>query len=233
MTKAPTWNVIFYNDKTRLYYEAPFARWTQEVEQQISNNRTKAMAAGKWSKSNEANIAGLRASGYGMQPSKATSDLKNASYFIANDIKVPPVIASMLAKVYGLPPMQNVPLRLNYSTTGGSSVSALDTYYAKACPIPISYFTQPTGYRIAKSQADVMIDDETKQMLNDLASEAPSISNNNSVAPVAAQPQAAPQQRQAAAPSGGTVSIGGYTLDKDKLKNAIQAFKNQQQQQGR
>lgn len=167
----------------------------------------------------------MKASGYGMQPTKNTSDLKSARYFIADQIKVPPVIAGMLAKAYGLPPMQNVPLRFNYSTTSGASVSALDTYYAKACAIPTAYYNQPQGYRIAKSHAEVMIDDETKQMLNDLASEAPSVNNNDSVAPVpAAQPA------QAAAPSaGGTINIGGYSLDKDKVKNAIQAWKNQKQ----
>ncbi len=230
MTKAPDWNVVFYNEKTKLYYEAPFARWSKEVEAQISNARTKAMAAGRWSRATEANIAGLKASGYGMQPSKTTSDLKNAKYFVADQIKVPPVIASMLAKVYGLPPMQNVPLRLNYSTTDGAAVSALDTYYAKACAIPSTYYNQPQGYRVAKSQAEVMIDDETKQMLNDLASEAPAINNNSSVAPVpAAQPRQAQAQPGASA-SGGSINIGGYSLDKDKVKNAIQAWKNQQQQ---
>ena len=122
-------------------------------------------------------VAGLQATQYVMNgggpAGSKRAAIRHADCWISDDIAVPGRISKMLAKAYGLPDTHMFPLKVSYVNNSGSLSSMLDTYYTKACPIPANYFGLPQGYRRGESEADVMIDDETKQILNDLASDQP------------------------------------------------------------
>lgn len=178
VTSAPEWNVALFNDKTRMYYSTSFAKWMQELDRKLAG-RGQDMSLRKWTKGGSHTVAGLQATQYVMeggtaQMAKHAAGIRHADCWISNDIAVPPQISQMLAKVYGLPDTRTFPLKVSAVTTSGALTSMLDTYRTQNCPIPVNYFGLPQGYRRADSEAEVMVDDETRQILNDLASDQPS-----------------------------------------------------------
>lgn len=178
VTSAPEWNVALYNDKTRMYYSTSFAKWMQDLDRKLAG-RGQDMSQRKWTKAGSHNVAGLQATQYVVEggtsqmAAKHSAGIRHADCWISDDIAVPPQISQMLAKVYGLPDTRTFPLKVSTVSTSGTLTNMLDTYRTQVCPIPSHYFGLPQGYRRADSEAEVMVDDETRQILNDLASDQP------------------------------------------------------------
>lgn len=257
VTCAPDWNVALYNDKTRMYYSTTFDKWMADLDRKTAGNG-QDMSDRNWAKTGSTQVAGLVATKYTMNgggpPGGKRATIRHADCWISNDIAVPGRISKMLAKAYGLPDTHMFPLKVSYVNNSGSLSSMLDTYYTKTCPIPANYFGLPQGYRRGESEADVMIDDETKQILNDLASDQPSRStptvsptyqptyqqrptavaptyvppvstgNNPPTATTAATPTASGTATTAAPAS---IDFGnGYSLDREKLRKIKEALLN-------
>jgi len=257
VTSAPDWNVAMYNDKTRMYYSTSFSHWMQELDHKMAG-RGQDMSQRKWTKAGSQQVAGLNATQYVMNGSGGqltkSANIRHADCWISTDIAVPTQISQMLAKVYGLPDTRTFPLKVSYVSSTGTLSPMLDTYRTQACPIPSHYFGLPQGYRRAESEAEVMIDDETKQILNDLASDQPgrqspssqsSYTTQPAYRPVAqqAQPAQVPVQQgnnpvstptTAAAPTvtpvgdpNASINLGGgYSLDREKLQRIKEALLN-------
>lgn len=180
VTHAPDWNVVLFNDKTKVYFETTLDKW----KQQLSNRGLSSPMSGKsWSKGGSAQIAGLKATEYVMRGGATTFQMavrsaqharqvtiQGANYFVSDEITVPPKLADLLSTAYGLPPTQNVPLRLNCVESGRPRV-LLDTYHMELSAIPISYFQCPQGYKPVKSDAEVMMTDDQRQMIEDMTKE--------------------------------------------------------------
>lgn len=256
VTCAPSWNVCFYNDRTHSFYATTFQQWMAELDHKLAG-RGSDMSERKWNKSSDSNIAGVKATEYVMNggyltPSTKKSSIRHANCWISEQITIPPQVSQMLAKVYGLPDTRTFPLKVSYVNTSGALNNMLDTYRAQACPIPTSYFGVPSNYKRCASEAEVMMDDETKQIFNDMMSDGPSSGSgatsrtynsypNNAPTyagnnpPSAANPVGSSSSGAAAAPtpqpgaasaSGETVNIGGLNVDKEKLRKVIEALKN-------
>ncbi len=237
---APDWNVCMYNDKTKTYYSVTYGQWMAEIRKTMGN-RSNELRSGTWRKSAGSSICGLRASTYTMQAAGA-HHLRNATCWVSDDIAVPRQITEMLAQSYGLPDNKAYPLKLNTVTNTGKLVVQLDTYNSQSCAIPSSYFYLPQGYTRVNSKEEVMVDDDTKQILRDLANDGPSPSAASSAPrqqqiyqqPTMSQysqPQAQAQQtqtQQAAAPATpGVIQLpNGQTLDREKMRRIIEAIKS-------
>lgn len=173
-TTGPGWNVTMYNDKTKSFYTTTFAEW----KKQITKNDTRAlqMRSNPWTKGTASSVAGLRATQYVMKvaPGRGAGrprSVSEAQCWVADDITVPDAIASLLSDTYGMPKTKFFPLRLTYKTADGKAGVGLDTYRSQSSNIPDNYYAAPQGYVAVKSQAEVFMDDETKQLFNDMASE--------------------------------------------------------------
>lgn len=257
VTCAPDWNVALYNDKTRMYYSTTFDKWMADLDRKTAGNG-QDMSDRNWAKAGSQKVAGLSATQYTMNgggPRVAKhAAIRHADCWISDDIAVPGRISKMLAKAYGLPDTHMFPLKVSYVNSSGSLSSMLDTYYQKTCPIPANYFGLPMGYKRGESEADVMIDDETKQILNDLASDQPSRSTPASsqsyqptyqqrptatapayVPPVSTgnNPPAGSVAPVAPTAAGSTVAApasidfgNGYSLDREKLRKIKEALLN-------
>lgn len=181
VTRAPNWDVVMFNDRTRVYFATTFDQWKRQIASRFNNERKQAMANCNWARGQAGNIAGLRATQFVMhgtnkglqrianKRSQHLSQVNSADYWVSEDIKVPPRLAELLADIYGLPPSTSVPLRLTYTVEGGGGRRVLDTYRCQSCPIPVTYYNSPTGYAAVKSEVEVMADEETKQMIDDMA----------------------------------------------------------------
>lgn len=178
ITHAPSWDVTMFNDRTKVVFRTTFEQWKQQIAGRLQGSRAQSMANIPWYRGGATNIAGLRATQYKMSGNNASlqrtsrsklSQVRAADYWVSDDIQVPPKIGEMLAQIYGLPPTTNVPLRLSYETQEGANQVALETYRSQQCPIPVTYYAAPQGYKPVKSDVEVMADEETKQMIDDMA----------------------------------------------------------------
>lgn len=174
VTKAPDWNIVLFNDKTRVYFQTTLDKWRQDLQ---SRGMTSPLAGRQWSRAGNANIAGMKATQYVMRGGGAIArgkskkppvNIQAADYYVSEEISVPSKLTDLLTTAYGLPPTANVPLRLNCQESGKPQKTLLDTYRSQQAPIPISYFTCPGGYKAVKSDAEVMMTDEQRQMIEDM-----------------------------------------------------------------
>ncbi len=229
VTMAPSWNVTMFNDKTKSFFTTTFAEWKRQITK--NDQRALEMRSNPWSKGGAGAVAGLKATQYVMrvEPGKGAGKLRSvreAECWVADEITVPDAVASMLSDTYGMPKTKFFPLRLTYKTADGKSGVGLDTYRSQSSAMPPNYFAAPQGYTAVKSQAEVFMDDETKQMFNDMASEmgldAPKQAPR-SAPPVSAAGAGRRQgmsMRQNAAPQGNNES-----KSQDQLSKLLDSFK--------
>lgn len=171
VTQGPGWTVIMYNSKTKQYFQTTLEKWKRQVLS-TGGRRAKEMRKAGWRKSGSGTISGLKATKYVMDgKASGLKTVKRASCWVSDDIQVPAPIADMLNSAYGMPRTRYFPLRVTYLTNSGQVKTALNTYQSSICAIPGNYFTRPKGYALASSQAEIMMDDETRQLLRDMAGE--------------------------------------------------------------
>lgn len=174
-TQGPSWNVAMYNDKTKAFYTTTFQQWQQTIQRK--DQRSLEMRQRPWTKAGSDNIAGLKATKFVMQNSAPVAGQRNlnavakAECWVADDITVPASVADMLSNTYGMPKTKYFPLKISYTGTDGRTGVALETFRAEARAMPANMFAAPQGYKLVASQAEVFMDDETQQMMNDMASE--------------------------------------------------------------
>lgn len=235
VSHAPDWNVTLYNEKTKVYFQTSVEEWSRNLSAQ---GMTSEMSSKGWNRSGSSTICGLKATEYDMSGSKTAlmktrkgtrrATISNAKYWVSDEIRVPPQLAGLLAAAYGLPSMQNVPLRLA-CIDKGQNKTLLDTYRSQSASIPNSYYQVPNGMKLVKSEAEVMMTDEQNQILNDMVKE----SRSDVGAPAGAASTAAPSQGTAQARTGNgsapaSTTIGGVKIDRDTINKLMDAFKKKQ-----
>lgn len=225
VTKAPDWNIVMFNDKTRCYFQTTLDSYKRTLAQR---GLTNDLANRQWARGQSNTIAGMKATQFVMRGGGTvtrvnargrakTSTVSAADYWVSDEITVPPRLGDLLSSAYGLPTTQNVPLRLEYTDARGPK-NMLDTYRMQVASIPTNYFDCPSGYKAVQSDAEVMMNDEQKQMIEDMSREMGG--GLESSAP-ASQPQYSrpqPAQQPAASTGGGA----------DALSKLLDAYKKSQ-----
>jgi hypothetical protein len=222
IVKPPNWDVLFFNDQTHLIYPLNYQQWKNKL-----SSKQRSLSNIKWNRGGSATIAGLNANEYRMQNlaarPKNPNDWISAEYWVARDIRVSPKLAELLAAAYGTPDNASVPLRLTYKTAAGKDGVSLDTYYQKVTAIPSNFFQGPTGYQLAKSEADVMLNNENRQMLNDLAND---LGRTDSTGATSATIHSANgRSATITVPQEGIHLPNGKTVSKDQISKFLDAFK--------
>lgn len=231
VARAPSWNVFFYNEKTRLYYSLTFDSWRRKLEARRRAPRNIA-----WRKSQSGNVAGLKATKYVASNSTASSvgrgnAWSSADCWVADQIKVPQRLAEMLTTVYGLPTTQAVPLRVTYTDLNGREETILDTYQQQSTPVPDSYLTAPSGYKLAKSEVEVLMTAENRQLVDDIARdlgrEPGSLSSNRPTSQSTSSSPTIPSNVNI--PENGVTLPNGQNISKDQIGKFIDAYKQYKQ----
>jgi hypothetical protein len=232
VTKAPNWTVSIFNEKTKLYYSLTFDQWKRKL---ASRGRNPSQIS--WRKGQGGQIAGLKATRYVMtntapHAGRSRSEWVAADYWVADQIRVPEQLANMLTATYDLPVTHCVPLRLSYTDAGGRSETVLDTYQQQATAVPDSYLTCPTGLRLAKNEVDVMMTEENKQMMDDIAHD---LSRDLPASQTSGQGANSLETKRSVSDavsnirSNGLTLPNGQTLSKDDINKYIDAFKQSRQ----
>jgi hypothetical protein len=211
VVRAPNWDVLFFNDKSRLYFSMSYQQWKTK----LAANKAKIPPA-NWVTGRSGSIAGLKATQYVMKNAarpRGPNDWVSAEYWVANDIKVNPRLSELLSTAYGTPDNSCVPLRLSYRTAAGKTGMSLDTYREQATSIPTSYYNGPNGYQLAKSEVDVMMTNENRQIMNDIANDLGSTETNRAGNHI---------------PAGGLKLPNGKTVSKDQITKFVDELKARQ-----
>lgn len=223
VTRAPNWDITLYNDSTKCYYETTLEKWKRDMEARglTAGNILK----GTWKKGGSGNVGGTNATQYVMGANSGTyldgtgkkkmTSVDGAQYWVADDIKVPPTLVDLIAVAYGLPKSPKVPLRLKISAKHGDT-QLLDTYRTQTAPIPVSYFVRPQGYKQVQTDAEVMMNDEQKQILQEMGKELGSSPD--------APPPPTPGLGSVQTPAGGTAG-GGAKVSQDDINRLLNALK--------
>jgi hypothetical protein len=209
VTTGPSWNVVFFNNKQRTYYAMSFDKW------KARSGSTRAPRL-NWSHPTPSSVKGLRANQYeyrlGVADAETRSKMKEATYWAATDIHVPARLSELLATTYGTPDNQSIPLRFTYIDPQGRPETLLDTYQEQKTNIPASFFDTPQGYTAARSEADVLLDDQQRQIMNDIAKDLGDTGNASTAA--------------SHIPPQGVQLPNGRTVSKDDVNKFIDSLKN-------
>jgi hypothetical protein len=229
VAKSPNFDVYFYNDRTRSYYSLSFDSWRRKLQ---GRSRTPRNIA--WHKAKAGNIIGLKSTRYtatNPQPARGQNAWVEANCWVADQIKVPPRLAELLTTAYGLPTTQLVPLRVTYKRVDGSEETILDTYQQQTTALPDSYLTAPGGYQLAKSEVEVMMTEENKQLVNDIARDL-------GREPASLGDRSAPTQitptvvRNNDIPAKGLTLPNGQTISRDEINKFVDMYKQYKQSHG-
>ena len=177
VSQAPNWDITLFNDKTRCFYQTTADNYRAKLQGRTGDTEFKNSS---WSKMGDTYLLNMKATEFRMgaktvrQKNKAgqlvNKTITGAQYWVASDILIPPKLTDLLAAAYGLPTQQSqcIPLRLKYND-GNKENLVLDTYRVNKAPIPVAYFATPQGYKPVTSDAEVMMNDEQKQIMSDMA----------------------------------------------------------------
>ena len=215
IVRGPSWDVLFFNDKTKIYYPMSYGQWKTK----LSSNKSKIPHAA-WSQGKVGSIVGLRATQYVMKNAgapRSPNDWVSAEYWVANDIKVNSRLSELLSTAYGTPDNSCVPLRLIYKTASGKTGVSLDTYREQSTNIPTSYFNGPAGYQLAKSEVDVMMTNEHRQIMDDIANDLGKTDTSRAAQHIPAQGMTLPN---------------GKTYSREQITRFVDALKSHQTGQG-
>ncbi len=218
VTETPSWNITFVNERTKLYYTLSAANWKRKIGQNgIAPTNI------NWSKIRSGSVAGLPASEYQMtnspsQSAHSGSKWVSATYWLADSITVPASLSQLISAASGLPASNSIPLRLSYRNPKGQSEVLLDTYQQQKAAIPDSYFSVPTNYKTAKSEVEVLMSEENRSLLNDLAED---FSHGGTRTSASGQANELPLDKL---PNQLTLP-GGKTVSKDQINKFLNNFK--------
>lgn len=144
---GPAFDVDYFNERAKLFYREPLNAW---------QNRKTKLEVGNWKKSQSGKIAGLKVTRYVTVP----QNLKNTNWtsiecWFADEVKVPPQLALLLAKTYGVTGNACIPLRIVLKNRTGRSETVLDTYRQQTMSIPQDYYSLASGYAGTKDPGQV------------------------------------------------------------------------------
>lgn len=180
VTAAPDWNVVMYNDKTRVYFGSPMSEWngaslknasakTASEKQQLYQ----AMLMEKRPKKlKEGVILGHRAGQY-LTDNLASTGLKKVEFWVTDDIQAPAELKQVFSKIYGvgLSTMAGLPLRVSYIDENGKRTPVFDTTSAEISEVPSGMFGFPKSYKKVDSEISVLMDKKGQEAMAQINSE--------------------------------------------------------------
>ncbi|MBX9686856.1 MAG: hypothetical protein K2X27_09155 [Candidatus Obscuribacterales bacterium] len=178
VTKAPQWNVVMYNDKTKVYFLSPLSEWKGASIKSATGSSKSASAASKQAayksmlvekkpkKLKDDKILGHRASQY-LTDNLASTGLKKVEFWVTPDVQAPPELKQVFSKIYGvgLTSMSGLPLKVSYIDENGKRTPVFTTTKIEDKAIPLSNFTYPSSYKRVDSEIAVLMDEKGREAM--------------------------------------------------------------------
>ena len=173
VTKAPQWNVVMYNDKTKVYFLSPLSEWKGASLKAASGKNANKQAAYKSmlvekkpKKLKEGTILGHKASQY-LTDNLASTGLKKVEFWVTPDVQAPPELKQVFSKIYGvgLSSMAGLPLKVSYIDENGKRTPVFTTTKIEGKQIPLANFTYPSSYKRVDSEIAVLMDEKGREAM--------------------------------------------------------------------
>lgn len=172
VTKAPQWNVVMYNDKTKVYFLSPLSEWkgaSIKASQGKAGKQQayKAMLVEKKPKKlKDGTILGHKASQY-LTDNLASTGLKKVEFWVTPDVQAPPELKQVFSKIYGvgLSSMSGLPLKVSYIDENGKRTPVFETKKIDPQIIPLQSFTYPASYKRVDSEIAVLMDEKGREAM--------------------------------------------------------------------
>lgn len=176
MCTPPKFLVTLSNQKTKAYFVTPLDKWRARLLGNLGGALSGSEAQPKRASRTEV-IYGIKCQLWkavitDSMPVLSKKDRKGPQreisaidYWLAQDIRVEPSVATTLCFFHGMPKLPGVPIRVTYHYTTGDFYNILETYSAKKASIDVASFKPPTGYRKANTDMEVFIDKKTAALM--------------------------------------------------------------------
>ncbi len=171
VTKAPQWNVVMYNDKTRVYFLSPLSEWKGASLKAATTGKSKTnyksmLVEKKPKKLKDDTILGHKASQY-LTDNLASTGLKKVEFWVTPDIQAPPELKQVFSKIYGvgLSQMSGLPLKVSYIDENGKRTPVFQTTKVEGKQIPLSEFNYPSSYKRVDSEIAVLMDEKGREAM--------------------------------------------------------------------
>ncbi len=177
VTKAPQWNVVMYNDKTKVYFLSPLSEWKGASLKAASSGKSAAKQSAykqmlvekKPKKLQDGKILGHKASQY-LTDNLASTGLKKVEFWVTPDVQAPPELKTVFSKIYGvgLSSMAGLPLKVSYIDENGKRTPVFNTLEIADKQIPLSNFTYPSSYKRVDSEIAVLMDEKGREAMSSI-----------------------------------------------------------------
>lgn len=177
ITKAPDWHVRVANLKSKLYFVTPFETWMgrkvamgEKAVRNFSNQKPRMSRLHK-------EICGLNATKWKIEGADAPekrflkgqrdpNDVDKIIYWTAPVLPFPEPARNTILTFYQLPQLSEFPLEVTYvrGENGKSLIKHLITSEVKKQNIDDSVFELPKTCKKASYEAEVWVDDKTREM---------------------------------------------------------------------
>lgn len=174
VTKAPKWNVVMYNAKTKVYFLSPLNEWkgAQSSLKQSAKTRqaysraTTSLIEKPPKKIKDEVILGHKTSLY-LTDNLVTTGLKKVEFSITPDIEAPQQLQTVFGKIYGvgLTKLKGLPLKVSYIDENGKRSPVFETRKIDKKEIPLSEFDFPNNYKRVDSEIAVLMDEKGREAM--------------------------------------------------------------------
>lgn len=170
VTKAPQWNVVMYNDKTKVYFLSTLNDWKgASIKANSSKKSTQyksILVEKKPKKLKDGTILGHKATQY-LTDNLASTGLKKVEFWMTPDVQAPPELKQIFSKIYGvgLTSMSGLPLKVSYIDENGKRTPVFETQKIVEQTIPLQNFTYPASYKRVDSEIAVLMDEKGREAM--------------------------------------------------------------------
>lgn len=174
VSSAPAWNVVMYNDKTKVYFLSPLNEWkgAQSSLKQSAKTRqayaraTTSLIERPPQKIKDEMILGHNTSLY-LTDNLVTTGLKKVEFSITPDIDAPAKLQTVFGKIYGvgLTKLKGLPLKVSYIDENGKRSPVFQTTRIEQKQVPLKYFSFPLSYKRVNSEIEVLMDAKGREAM--------------------------------------------------------------------
>ncbi|MDR3615144.1 MAG: hypothetical protein P4L53_16415 [Candidatus Obscuribacterales bacterium] len=162
ITKAPSWDVILYNEVNKNCLTMTYTKWQQRFKSTVNRHTAGATYTElpvEISKHSE-KILGFATDKYTLRKvSQKTHQSSKTECWVANEVQVPPHFAGILHILFQAPEnIKGMPMRVEIPANG-RQVPAIEVYKLQPKTFSGDEFKPLTGYKKVKDEMALMLDD--------------------------------------------------------------------------
>jgi len=176
ISRAPDWKVTVYNKKSKVFWETPLAQFKGEIAARLYASDRQDLMNCKWEKKKDVQCMGFPCEEYATTGSaKKTPGLRGhvyKGYFLAMPVPVTKEVYALLAKIYQLPILSGLPLKLEFELSLEDQIDhikGLDTRRIKQAMIDDSEFLVPLNYKRVQTENAVFLDQASQAAMKEFS----------------------------------------------------------------